>query len=85
MKHITSIFHVLFRLSAIVVASTAAGGVLLVILQVTGHQVPYALVGWLPRILGFDGENAYDAGYLAFFLECNGVGILTCLAWKRFG
>ncbi len=80
-----AIFSTLVRLGSIAAISTAAGGVVLAILQMTGLQVPSTLVGWLPRVLGLDGESAYDTGYLAFFLECNCVGILAYLAWKQFG
>tara|TARA_R100000306_G_C4290704_1_gene99914 strand:+ start:304 stop:549 length:246 start_codon:yes stop_codon:yes gene_type:complete len=80
-----SVFPTLLRLGFIVVLSTVAGALTLKMLQFAGAQVPYLLVGWLPRLLGSDGEAAYDAALLAFLLECNGLGLLGYFAWRRFG
>jgi hypothetical protein len=76
------ITYFLARFISIVLISTVAGAVVLALFQAIGLQIPSVLIGWLPKMLYLDGEDAYDAGCIAFFLECNLFGFLAYLTWR---
>jgi hypothetical protein len=73
---------ILLRIILIFGIATVTGVAILFAVQAIGTQIPGGLVDWLPRLLGLDGESAYDAGLVAFFLEWNLLGLLVHTFWK---
>ena len=71
------------RLLGVLAASTLIGAGILLFCQSSHLQIPELFVVWLPDLMHVDGESAYDAAELAFFVDMNVIGLVLYFAARR--